>query len=67
MKAELNVSGMKCGGCETNVQDTVSALAGVQSVKVFAKESRAEVEFDESKVSLDAIKQAIKGKGFQVA
>lgn len=66
MKADLNVSGMKCGGCETNVQTTVGALAGVQSVKAFAKESRAEVEFDETKVSLDAIKQAIQGKGFTV-
>lgn len=67
MKAELNVSGMKCGGCETNVQTTVGALAGVQAVKAFAKESRVEVEFDEAKVSLDAIKQAIQGKGFTVA
>jgi copper chaperone len=64
--AVLNVKGMKCGGCETNVSETVKAFAGVQSVKASHKEARVEIEFDDTQSDLDAIKKAITGKGFEV-
>ena len=66
-KAALNVTGMKCGGCEKAVQEAVDAVPGVLSSKASAKEGVLEVEFDEAKTGLDAIKQAIKAKGYPPA
>lgn len=62
----LNVTGMKCGGCETNVKTALQKLNGVVSVHASFKDNRVEVAFDAAKVSVDSIKQAIKGAGFEV-
>jgi copper chaperone len=66
-KATLNVTGMKCGGCEKAVQEAVDAVSGVLSSKASAKEGVLEVEFDETRTGLDAIKQAVKAKGYPPA
>ena len=66
MKSLLNVTGMKCGGCESTVSKAVQALAGIAEVKPDHKAKTVEVEFDESQTSLEAIKQAIAAQGFQV-
>jgi copper chaperone len=63
----LNVSGMKCGGCEKTVRETVSALTGVHSVEPSFKENRVTVDYDESQISVDKIKQAITAKEFVVS
>jgi len=63
-KATLNITGMKCGGCEKAVQEVVDAVPGVISSKASAKEGVLEVEFDETKTGLDAIKQVVKAKGY---
>ena len=63
-KATLNITGMKCGGCEKAVQEAVDAVPGVISSKASAKDGVLEVEFDETKTGLDAIKHAVKAKGY---
>lgn len=63
-KATLNITGMKCGGCEKAVQEAVDAVPGVISSKASAKDGVLEVEFDETKTGLDAIKQVVKAKGY---
>lgn len=63
-KATLNITGMKCGGCEKAVQEAVDAVPGVISSKALAKDGVLEVEFDETKTGLDAIKQVVKAKGY---
>jgi len=62
----LTVTGMKCGGCETNVRDKLEAIDGVLSVKSSHKDKEVRVEFDPEKTSLDAIKEIITGAGFTV-
>ncbi len=62
----LNVTGMKCGGCENNVKEKLSALAGVTSVAADHKANTVEVSFDESVLDLDAIKQAITDAGYVI-
>ncbi len=66
MKTVLNVKGMKCGGCETTVRETVKACAGVTDVKPNFKENTVEIEYEEGKADLVAISKAISAKGFQV-
>ena len=64
---DLTVTGMKCGGCETNVINTLKALDGVAEVKASSKENNVFIEFDNDKIQLDALKQAIVAAGFTVA
>ncbi len=62
----LSVTGMKCGGCETNVKDKLLAVDGVASVTAVFKSNEVVVEFDGDKVNLDAIKSIITQAGFTV-
>jgi copper chaperone len=62
----LTVTGMKCGGCETNITSKLEAIEGVLSVNASSKNNEVNVEFDAEKTSLDAITNAITGAGFTV-
>jgi copper chaperone len=62
----LNVTGMKCGGCESAVKGKLQQLEGIQSIQVSHQENKVEVEFDEHKTSLDVIKQTITDAGYAV-
>lgn len=62
----LAVTGMKCGGCETNVKTKLDTVDGVISVVALSKENKVDVEFDADKTDLEAISQAITDAGFVV-
>jgi len=62
----LNVAGLKCGGCETNVKTRLSAIAGVSKVEASFKNAQVSVAFDDSQTTLEAIKSAIAELGFTV-
>jgi copper chaperone len=64
--ASLTVTGMKCGGCESNVSNKLKTLDGVQSVSASSKDKAVSVEFDANKTSLTAIAQAITEAGYTV-
>jgi copper chaperone len=65
-KVTLTVKGMKCGGCEANVNGRLEALEGVLSNSASFKENQVCVEYDASKIDLDAIKNVITEAGFLV-
>lgn len=62
----LNVQGMSCGHCVNSVEKSVSALTGVEQVKVNLAEGLVDVAFDETQVSLDQIKETIDDQGYDV-
>ena len=62
----LNVAGMSCDHCKMAVTKAVGALEGVEAVEVSLENSTASVEFEESKLALDTIKQAIEAQGYEV-
>ena len=62
----LNVSGMKCGGCEANVTSKLQGLEGVQTVKASSAEKTVYVEFDHLKTTIAAIRTTITAAGFTV-
>jgi len=66
MKTILDVKGMKCGGCESSVREAVKVLDGVISVQPNFRENTVEVEYEEGKADLEAIRKTIAAKGFQV-
>jgi copper chaperone len=62
----LRVTGMKCGGCENQVQDAIRSCAGVASAKASHNTETVEINYDEAKTDLEAIRKAIKDKGFTI-
>lgn len=63
---ELTVTGMKCGGCETNVKEKLQAIAGVTSVSASFKNNQVTIEFDSASVDADTLKNVISQAGFTV-
>jgi copper chaperone len=62
----LTVTGMKCGGCETNVTGKLEAINGVLSVAASHKDKEVSVEFDTEITSMDSIIDVITDAGFIV-
>lgn len=62
----LNVEGMSCSHCENAVKKSVGALDGVDNVTVDLKGKQVTVDFDSSKVTVEAIKEAIEDQGYDV-
>lgn len=62
----LDVTGMKCGGCETNVKKKLNTIDGVVSVEAMNKENKVIVEYESDKTSVEAISTAITEAGFVV-
>ncbi|MCX2961909.1 heavy-metal-associated domain-containing protein [Rodentibacter caecimuris] len=59
----LTVTGMHCGGCVKSVTHVLKELDGVAQVNV-ALEGYADIQFDESKVSVTRLIDAIEEAGF---
>lgn len=64
--AHLTVDGMSCGHCVQTIEKTLSKL-GVSSVQVSLEKKSVDVEYDQTKLSLEAIKEAIEDQGYDVA
>lgn len=62
--AVLHVEGMSCGHCVNAVEKAVQGLGA--SAKVDLQGKSVAVEYDENKVSLGAIKEAIEDQGYDV-
>ncbi len=62
----LKVNGMTCGGCTTNVTNALKAVSGVSDVKVSLSEGEATVKFDEHLATLNQLKSAVEGAGYEV-
>lgn len=60
----LDVQGMSCGHCVKSVEGAVRSLGA--EAKVDLGSGKVDVEFDESKVQLAAIKEAIEEQGYDV-
>ncbi len=62
----LSVTGMKCGGCETNVTSKLGELAGVIAVQDSHQQNSVIVEYDPEKTDIDAIEDVITAAGYHV-
>jgi copper chaperone len=60
----LKVEGMSCGHCVNAIEGAVKKLGANGKADLAAKS--VTVEFDESKVTLGAIKEAIEDQGYEV-
>lgn len=62
--ATLNVEGMSCGHCVSSVEKAVSNLGATAKVDLATK--KVSVDYDENKLTLKAIKEAIEDQGYDV-
>ncbi|WP_200411169.1 copper chaperone CopZ [Virgibacillus salexigens] len=67
MEKTLNVQGMTCGNCKMSVEGALKKLDGVSAAEVNLDTGNVEVTFDESKVHVDAMKEAIEEQGYHVS
>lgn len=65
-KTVLKVEGMSCSHCENAIKKAVGAVDGVSAVTVDLKGKTVTVEYENSKVSLDKIKNEIEEQGYDV-
>ncbi|PZE21570.1 copper chaperone CopZ [Paenibacillus xerothermodurans] len=63
--ATLQVNGMSCQHCVSAIEKAVKEIGG--SARVDLANNTVSVEFDENKLSLNGIKEAIEEQGYDVA
>ncbi|BCG60397.1 copper chaperone CopZ [Paenibacillus sp. URB8-2] len=64
--AVLKVDGMSCNHCVHSIDGAVNKLSGIEWVKVNLRDQDVTVEFKESEVTLDQIKDTIEEQGYDV-
>src|SRR5581483_1493085 len=62
----LRIGGMHCAGCVSAIQGYVSELSGISKVEVNLANEKAVLEYDPSKVKLEAVEKAIEEVGYKV-
>jgi copper chaperone len=66
-QAVINVEGMTCGGCVASVTKALKRLEGVEQANVSLEGKIASVIYDGTKTNEDALKQAVRDAGYEVA
>ncbi|MDY6822081.1 MAG: copper chaperone CopZ [Deferribacterota bacterium] len=61
----IKVNGMSCEHCKNAVEKEIKSLVGVKSAEVALEEGNVKVIFDETKVRLDNIYEAIDEAGYE--
>ncbi|GAB3044140.1 copper chaperone CopZ [Virgibacillus ainsalahensis] len=67
MEKTLNVQGMSCGHCKMSVEGALNKLDGVSAAEVNLEAGNVDVTFDESKVNVETIKEAVEDQGYDVS
>jgi len=65
--ATINTYGMSCTGCEETIETEIKKLDGIKSVKADHVKKAVVVKYDDKKVSLDQVKEAIKSAGYKLS
>ena len=66
MKKTLQLETLTCPSCMAKIQGALKKREGVKSHDVLFNSSRVKVEFDESLVDIDMIKNSIETIGYRV-
>lgn len=65
VKKTFLIEGMHCGACSTGIELILSNTEGIKSAKVSYETKKAEVEYDDTKISADDVINAVADAGFQ--
>ena len=64
-KAQFHSNEISCGGCTSSIEKGLSAVEGVSSVSGDPDAKTVDVEYDDSKVTTDAILAKLDEIGFE--
>ncbi len=64
-KVTLNLRGMHCASCASSIESVTRSMSGVASSNVNFAIAQAVIEFDDKKISANAIQQKIQDIGFE--
>jgi copper chaperone len=62
----INVKGMSCMGCVNKVKTGLENTSGVEGVEVSLEQKRVTVQYDDTRIQPDQLKEAIKKAGYEV-
>ncbi len=64
-KQRLAIKGMHCGSCAMNIDEELEELGGVEEAKTSYRKQSTEVVFDETRINLEVIQNAIRRLGYE--
>ena len=64
-ETNLKIEGMHCTGCSTRLEKVLNNLEGVETAKVSLEEKKTTIKYDETKINIENIKEAIEDAGFK--
>jgi copper ion binding protein len=62
---KLEISGMSCFRCAEKIEKKIGRMEGVSEIKVNLEEKNANIKFDDSKISVQQIKDKVKEIGYE--
>ncbi|MBM6507954.1 MULTISPECIES: copper chaperone CopZ [Staphylococcus] len=62
----INVEGMSCDHCKNAVESALAKINGVSAAEVNLDNGQVRVDYDEDKVQLSDMKDAIEDQGYDV-
>ncbi|MBA2751153.1 MAG: heavy-metal-associated domain-containing protein [Actinobacteria bacterium] len=62
----LSIPGIHCEHCQSSIEGALGELEGVRSARVSVPERTVDVDYDESVVDIDAIKDTILEQGYDL-
>ncbi|MGC2456520.1 MAG: heavy-metal-associated domain-containing protein [Gallionellaceae bacterium] len=63
---QLNIHGMSCNGCVSNVSKVLRAVPGVSKVEVSLEQKHAIVTYDPAQAGITQLKAAVEDAGYDV-
>lgn len=66
MKEKFDITGMSCSACSSKIQNKISALEGVRNCEVNLLTNSMKVEFDDEKISINNIADAVLALGYGI-
>lgn len=63
---KLDIEGMVCQSCETNINNSVNNINGVIQIETSFKKGVSEIEFDSTKTNINDIKKVVQSKGYVI-
>lgn len=62
----LKINGMACINCKTRIENALAVLEGIKKADVSWEKGRADIEYDEEKISLNEIQKIIESLDYKV-
>ncbi|MBP1969927.1 copper chaperone [Virgibacillus natechei] len=67
MQTTIDVQGMTCGHCKSSVEGSLKELNGITAVEVDLSTGKVAVTYEEEKVTVEDMREAIEEQGYDIA